>query len=304
MPKDFKRYPLEDCAFYKMRSRKRMAKLLFTSEGAIQNIIKRDDLYKRKWKHKTLDNKWLNNQPKGKDAEDYRPIDIPLPKLKAIQKRIAELLAKIEPPDYLFSPVKKRSYVDNAQHHKTSDAFWSLDIADFFPSCSANNVAWFFGKVLGCEPDIVKIFVQLTTLNGSLPQGSPCSPILAYYSNQKMWDDVKVLAEKYDCKLSIYADDITISGKVVPKELIWNIKQRVRKQRLSLKASKEKNSIHNSFEITGVIIHNGKSLLPNRKHRMLGDLNREYAQAKNTDEKKTIKNRINGRLAQRKQVES
>ena len=237
MPKNIKRYPLKDCAFYKLRSRKKMAKFLFTSESAIQDLLKREDLYKRKWKHKKLDDKWLNHQPKGEESKNYRPIDIPTHKLKAIQSRIAELLIKIEPPEYLFSPVKRRSYVDNAQYHQDSDAFWSLDIADFFPSCSANNVAWFFGKILGCAPDIVKIFVQLITLNGSLPQGSPCSPILAYYSNQKMWDEVKSLADKYGCKLSIYADDITVSGKMVPKKLIWDIKKRVFKKRLVLKAS-------------------------------------------------------------------
>jgi len=179
-----------------------------------------------------------------------------------------------------------------------------LDIADFFPSCSANNVAWFFSKVMKCEPDVVKLLIGITTLNGSLPQGSPCSPILAYYSNLQMWDDIKKLVDQHNCILSIYADDITISGSIVPKLLIWNIKQRVFKQKLTLKDTKENNAIHNSFEVTGVIVYNGKTLLPFKKQKMFGELKKELAQAKSPKLKETLKHKYRGRIAQRNQVEN
>jgi hypothetical protein len=187
--------------------------LLFTSPESISSTLKLLPLYKRKWKSKKKDDCWLNTEPTPDIADDYRPIDIPNPILKTYQSRIANLLGRILPPGYLFSPVKGRSYVDNAIQHIDSNAFWMLDIANYFPSCTANNVAWFFRKIMECSPDVTAILVKITTHNESLPQGSPCSPILAYYSNLNMWEDISKLAERYDCLISVYADDITLSTK-------------------------------------------------------------------------------------------
>lgn len=264
-----RRYNLSDSPFYKLNSKKKLAKLLYTSTIAIQETLRELAPYKRCWKHKRDDAKWLNKEPSPEIINDYRPIDIPTPRRKCYQRRISSLLSRIEPPDYLFNPVKGRSYVNNATHHLGSDAFWMLDIANFFPSCSSNNVAWFFGKILKCSPDITAILVRISTHNECLPQGSPSSPILAYFSNSNMWKDIRKLTEKYDCRLSIYADDITISGKVVLKELVWKITKIIHKQGLSLKREKEQSLIFKPVEITGVIVSNGKPFLPNRQHKEL-----------------------------------
>lgn len=301
--KEKTRHKISDSALYKLKSKSKLAALLFTSEKAIQETLQEIEPYKRCWKHKK-EEKWLDSEPNAKLKCEYRPIDIPTPRRKAYQKRIADLLSRIEPPDYLYSPVKGRSYVNNARHHLGSKAFRMLDIADFFPSCSANNVAWFFGKVMGCSPDVTAILVRLTTHNESLPQGSPCSPILAYFSNSNMWSDIANLAQNHGCCLSIYADDITVSGGVVPERLIWAIKQRVRKQNLRLKRDKDKSVFNKPVEITGVIVSNGKSLLPNRQHKALSVLRKDRARSKNADEKKRLDNQILGRKSQRDQVES
>ena len=148
----------------------------------LSEISKRVDLYTRCWKSKKGDN-WLKNKPNIADYDNFRPIDIPDHRLKALQARIADLLSRITPPDWLFSPVKGRSYVDNAAYHKGAKAFWLLDIENFFPGCSGNNVANFFASKLECSPDVTAILVHITTNRDmdtnriGLPQGSPCSPI-------------------------------------------------------------------------------------------------------------------------------
>lgn len=294
-------HKLSDSPFYKLKPKKRMAEILFTSEKSIKETLSETDLYVRKWKHKK-EEKWLDKQP-TENAEEYRPIDIPHPRLKEIQSRIAYLLSLIEPPDYLFSPVKGRSYVDNAKFHINSKAFWMLDIENFFPSCTSNNVAWFFKTVMKCSPDVTAILVRLTTLNGSLPQGSPCSPILAFFSNKNMFDEIHGIAEKSNNRLSVYADDITISGDIIKKETVWKIKQRVRKQGLNLKDKKEHSLIFKPAEITGVIVRDYKSLLPNRKHKALSELRQEYVQTRNPKERQSLENKIRGRLSQKRQVE-
>lgn len=297
-------YTLKDSPFYQLSSRSRLAELLRVSEDVLAEIstVPHADLYKRRWKHKKLE-KWLNEEPAGEAAALYRPIDIPAPRLKAMQSRIAELLRRIAPPDYLFSPVKGRSYVDNAAVHVGATAFWLLDISDYFPSCSANNVARLFRQDLKCSPDVTAVLVALSTHNGCLPQGSPCSPILAYFSSKPMWEEIVQVVKEAGCKVSVYADDITISGRIVRKAMIWKIKQIIKKHGMHVKASKELSLIHSAADITGVIVRGNRTLAPNRQLKRLAELRSIRAKTKSRKERDEIDQKIKGRLAQRQQIE-
>ena len=295
-------YQLKDSPFYKLRSRTKLAQLLRVSPTTLAELSSEKLLYTRRWKHKKL-NQWLSEAPSDGLADSYRPIDIPDPKLKALQSRIATLLSRVQVPDFLFSPVKGRSYVENAAHHIGSEAFWLLDIADYFPSCSANNLARFFHRDMDCSEDVTAVLVRLVTLGGCLPQGSPSSPILAYYCNRPMWLAIESCVKAAGCKLSVYADDITISGKIVRKKAIWEVKRIVHGNGLRLKSSKEVSLILVPADITGVIVRSGKTHLPNRQLKKLADLKRQRTTTKNPKELAKLESQISGRLAQRRQVE-
>ena len=295
-------YTLRDSPFFRLRTRKKLAALLQVSEAALADISSRTDLYKRRWKHKK-EEKWLREQPAAEISQHYRPIDIPDGGLKAIQSRIAKLLGRITPPDWLFSPVKGRSYVDNAACHKGARAFWLLDIADYFPSCTANNVAHFVRSKLECSPDVTAILVHLTTWKQCLPQGSPCSPILAYFSNLGMWGEVEQSVSRAGLRHSVYADDITISGPIIRKEVIWEIKGAVHKHGMKVKAEKELSLIDSPADITGVIVVGDQTKLPNRQLKRLFELRGERHLAKSNVLKRMLDNQIAGRVAQKRQVE-
>lgn len=295
-------YEFRDSPFFQMKSRKKLAKLLQTTPATLKTISENEEKYVRRWKHKEQE-VWLKVPPQGENSEEFRPIDIPDSRLKAIQSRIANLLSRIAPPEFLYSPVKGRSYVDNAAAHIGSHAFWLLDMADYFPSCSASNVARFFGKDLRCSPDVTAILTKIVTWNGSLPQGSPCSPILAYYANRPLWEEVRQLVHRTGCKFSLYADDITISGPVIPKRMIWNIKKAVFKHGLRLKNSKEVSLISKPAEITGVIVRGDRTMLPNRKLKLLAELRKTRRSTRNRKLRNQLDNQIAGRLSQRRQVE-
>jgi hypothetical protein len=203
----------------------------------------------------------------------------------------------------LFSPVKGRSYVDNAARHKGSKAYWLLDIADYFPSCSANNVANFFHRRLECSEDVTAILVRLTTWQQCLPQGSPCSPVLAYFSNLSLWEEIEQTIEQSHLKHSVYADDITISGELIRKETIWQIKQSVHKHGLRIKANKELSLIDKPADITGVIVHKNQTKLPNRQSKRLFGLRSARHRARGNSLKRMLDGQIAGRLAQKRQVE-
>ncbi len=215
-----KRYTLRDTPFFRLRTRKKLAELLLISDGALSRLLQEEALYERRWKHKKEKESWLKFEPKPEESHFYRPIDIPDKGLKAVQSRIAKLFSRVTPPDWLFSPVKGRSYVNNAARHIGARAFWLLDMADYFPSCTANNVAHLFRAKLECSPDVTAIMVKLITLGECLPQGSPCSPIMAYYSNFEMWSSIADTISKAGLTHSVYADDITISGIIIKKEII------------------------------------------------------------------------------------
>ena len=295
-------YTLRDSPFFRLRTRKKLAALLQVSEAALTDISSRTDLYKRRWKHKK-EEKWLREKPAAEIAQHYRPIDIPDCGLKAVQSRIAKLLGRITPPDWLFSPVKGRSYVDNAACHKGARAFWLLDIADYFPSCTANNVAHFFHCQLECSPDVTAILVHLTTWQQCLPQGSPCSPILAYFSNLGMWGEVEESVSRAGLRHSVYADDITISGPIIRKEVIWEIKGTVHKHGMKVKAEKELSLIDSPADITGVMVVGDQTKLPNRQLKRLFELRGERHLAKSNVLKRLLDNQIAGREAQKRQVE-
>jgi hypothetical protein len=298
-----KRYNIKDCAFYNINTKKKLAKILQISESALKDILRDEYLYIRKWKHKKED-RWISEEPKGSDVDIFRPIDIPSPKLKAVQSRIANLLSRIETPPYLFSPVKGRSYVDNARLHIGARAFWMLDIENYFPSCSVNNVAHLFHKRMNCSPDVTAILIKILTLNGSLPQGSPCSPILAFLSNEPMWNEIARIVNDAGCTLSVYADDITISGNHVSGAMIWQVKQCVHRHGMKIKAKKEHCLIYSAAEITGVIVTENKTLIPNRKLLELTNLKEERIRTANKKERAVLDRRIAGRRAQRRQVEN
>lgn len=296
-------YTLRDSPFFRLHTRKKLAAALRVSEAALADICAKNQLYARRWKHKKEKDLWLREPPAPEIAAHYRPIDIPDGGLKAVQSRIAGLLSRISPPDWLFSPVKGRSYVDNAARHKGARAFWLLDIADYFPSCTANNVAHFFRCKLECSPDVTAILVHLTTWQQCLPQGSPCSPILAYFSNLDLWNAIEQSVTQAGLKHSVYADDITISGQIIHKEVIWEIKKAVHKHGLKIKADKELSLIDSPADITGVIVDGDCTKLPNRQLKRLFELRGERHLAKSKVLKRMLDSKIAGRLAQRRQVE-
>lgn len=254
-----KSYPLHQCALYRCRTKKKLFELLQTTPTKLADLRAAPQLYRPKKKLK-------------KDGT-YRDVLAPRGDLKRVQKRISELLLRVETPDYLMAPVRGRSNIDNAARHKGARSLHLLDVEDFYPKCSANKVASFFGKTMGCPPDVVKILLELVTLNGALPAGSPASPSLAFWAYHDMWDEISAIANKAGCSLTLYVDDITISGSLIPGSAIYNIKERLKHHGHSFKEKKEACQIDGNVEVTGVILQpSGKLALPNKHHKAMHQL--------------------------------
>ena len=291
MHKKSNRYHGErDSPFFRLRSRKKLADLLFVSKTKLEILAREQNLY--------------HDFQKPKPSGGFRTINAPRNDLKGIQKRIAELLQRIAPPDYLFAPVAGRSYVDNAAVHRGTQSIRLLDIEDFFPSCTANKVIWFFHKRMECSPDVAAIIRGIVTRSGSLPQGSPCSPILAHLCYVDMWEEIAQLVDDVNCTLSVYADDLTISGNIVPGTAIWAIKKVLRKHGHRCNVRKERSKHLKPAEITGVILRRDELQVPNRQRKALHDLRRRVRQNTPGKDIVRLKAQLRGREAQMKQVVS
>jgi len=253
-----KRYPIDQCALYRCTTKKRLFKYLQTTPTKFAELRDAPDLYRPLVKEKK------NGEPRLVHAPRYD--------LKRIQRRLCELLMRLDPPDFLMSPVRGRSNVDNAAIHRSSTAYRLIDLEDFYPNCSANKVAEFFSKTLECPDDVVAILVKLTTHSGALPQGSPASPILAYFAYKEMWDEITAIAKKVDNKITVYVDDVTISGDKVLGATVWSIKQVLNKHGHQTKDAKEEARQGTPVKVTGVVLHEAKMLMPNALQKKRHDL--------------------------------
>lgn len=242
---------LTESHLYKVSSPERLAKVVGTTLAALRDLCALEPRYRE------------FDLPKQNGK--LRHCEDPVPPLKALHGRIAAALSQVEAPEFLYCPVKGRCYISNAAAHRHSRVVRCLDIKEFFPSTPSRRVFWFFNKVMCFRADAAGLITDLTTFNGRLPTGSPLSPILAYFAFYDMWAEISTFCKAKGYVLTVYVDDVTISGAQVAPCDIWHIKTIIR--RYGLKYHKEKSFIDRPAEITGVIIRDGKVLAPHRQHR-------------------------------------
>ncbi|MDA9427112.1 MULTISPECIES: reverse transcriptase family protein [Bradyrhizobium] len=255
MPSNEKRYPLDQSPLFRLKRRAKLAQLLGISDRELRWLTRNaDTLYREK------------DRPK-KNGSGLRHIEDPQRPLKKVQSSLAQLLSRIDPPDFLFCPVKGRDYIQNAAQHRGNRVVRCLDIHKYFPSTKSRRVFWFFDKVLRCERDLAGTLTRLSCYREHLPTGSPLSPILSYFAHLDVWSSVAQTCKAHDCVLTVYIDDVTVSGENVSESMMWEIRQTI--HRAGLRYHKEKLYVERPAEITGVIV-DGKTLMPpHRQHKKI-----------------------------------
>ncbi len=115
-----------------------------------------------------------------------------------------------------------------------------------------------------------------------------------------MWEEVRQIAESAGCTLTVYMDDLTLSGPRVPERVIWAVKRQI--HRCGLRYHKEKRYSGGVTEITGVIVKDGELMLPNRQHRKLHALRKQLLAETDAEEVEYSKKKVNGGRTQFEQV--
>lgn len=259
-----------------------------------------------------------------------RIIEAPDKDLQVIQRRILRFLQNLGVPDYVFSGVKKRSYIDNAKKHSGNLYLYKTDISAFFPSITRNKVYNFYINKLKVSPDVANILTNFSTLNLNLKRqsssnmkkvnqfldnknikirnhlitGSPLSCILSYLANVDMFEEIYNLSQKYNIDMTLYVDDLVFSAN---KKIPLSFKKSVLNIVIShgYQISQHKCKSYNRIaikKVTGVVLDKkGEMKIPNSLMLKIHDYLLDY---QNGDKTKLsnllgclgIANRINGKF--------
>lgn len=147
-----------------------------------------------------------------KKSGGMRKLSVPSVDLKYIQRWILDnILSNIHISEYANGFAEGKSIVTNAMGHIGAECVINLDIKDFFPSVSYEQVFRIF-RYYGYTKQLSYVLAKLCTYKGVLPQGSPASPYITNILCLKLDKRLSGLAKKYVAVYTRYADDITFSG--------------------------------------------------------------------------------------------
>lgn len=209
---------------------------------------------------------WMRKRSGG-----YRMISAPDKDLQAIQStiysRILSSVTIVHPAAVGFRC--GRSVVDNAAPHLGKRYVLKMDIHDFFDSIRSPRVRQTFKKI-GYPENVSKVLGALCCLHRHLPQGAPTSPALSNIVGYEMDRKLAALAAEYGLTYTRYADDLTFSGDVFPKEqIIPQVKRIIRDEKFEPNHKKTHFMNQSSRKIiTGVSVASGVKLtIPKSKKR-------------------------------------
>ncbi|MCU7944363.1 MAG: retron Ec67 family RNA-directed DNA polymerase/endonuclease [Candidatus Thiodiazotropha sp. (ex Cardiolucina cf. quadrata)] len=159
-----------------------------------------------------------------------RTIQAPEPRLALMQGRLAEHLyecvSEIQRKNHHYWHAsygfqKEKTIVGNAAAHTRRRYVFNIDIENFFGSINFGRVRGYFihDKLFALDPAVATVIAQIACHENSLPQGSPCSPIISNLIGNILDLRLLALARNSRCTYTRYADDLTFSTnlKVFPE---------------------------------------------------------------------------------------
>lgn len=207
-----------------------------------------------------------------KRSGGMRTIASPYPSLKECQRWIAdEILNRLSPGSSATAYVQGKSIRDHVEPHiDVQRSLLVVDLKNFFPSITKRRVIGFF-RNLGYNVEVAIALASLCCLNGSLPQGSPASPMLSNHIALHLDRRILGTCNKFGLSYTRYADDICVSGKIVHSGVVRLVAQAANESGFALNTAKTRffHAKSTAKIVTGVQISMGSLRLPRQSKRML-----------------------------------
>lgn len=170
---------------------------------------------------------WYTSFDIKKKYGGVRTINAPEKHLKSIQSRLSKILQDCLLEIALISGHKEgpdsqgiahgfkryHSIMTNARPHTNRRFVFNADLQDFFGTINFGRVRAFFSKNKNFELDakVSEILAHIICYRGSLPQGSPCSPVVSNLIAHSMDTLLAKAARTNGVTYTRYADDLTFS---------------------------------------------------------------------------------------------
>ena len=276
-------YPIHQSPLYKIKGIGQFEKVLGIKWNSVPKLLKSKNFHA-----------FVN--------DDGRLIQTPIYRMKSLHKRIGSLLSKIELPEYLHSK-KGFSYVTNAKVHVGKTPLIKTDIHKFYPSTSRLMVYLMFVREFKCAKDIAHRLADICCYEQKhLPTGSKISGYIAFFAAQPIFNEIDSLAKQYSCKLTLYVDDIIISGEMATKELLSKVRQIIRESDYKTKNQKSITfSAYKSKKVTGVIVSANGLAIPNKQHLKIYKKRKKILDASQS-EREALNRSLKGSLLAIKQI--
>ncbi len=215
-----------------------------------------------------------------KTAGGQRTLFSPNRQLKYFQKRLLASFEKIYVPKKPVQGfVKKRGAISNATHHANKNYILNVDLKEYFKVISNKRIYGLFRKI-GFSHSVAEMLCFLCMIRDQLPQGAPTSPILANMTTLRMDRELMEFAKTHHLKYTRYADDITFSSYVSPRNLFRGEVPKYGKIHPSYLSEKFCNIISSN----GFLINDDKTWYagPSSKHEVTGLVVNQFVNVKRT----------------------
>ena len=261
-------YPLERSPLCQKLTHHKLAKLLGIKASKLKGLVKyRESFIVRQRK-----------EVGGK----VRLLCYPEGELKLCNKAIARLLNRIILPSYYMSPRVRRSIYDNAELHSKGHVVYKLDVRQFYPSVTRNQVFQFFKVRCGIYPDVARTLTELLTADGTVFFGGNATPRLVALMFAPMFDEIDEIVRSHGGEFSVWVDNmIASSDDRIPgllDEMFATLNRYgFRGHQASVQDSKKKHLI------TGVKVYENNTYPKNAVELRIKRLEEEIHQVKDLD---------------------
>lgn len=199
----------------------------------------------------------------------YRTITAPNNELKKVQLEFSNYLNQkykniFKSNNYITGFVPEKSILHNSTPHLNQEWVVNIDIKDFFPSITSDLIQKYLIDDLDFKNDKI---LDICCYNKVLPQGSPCSPVIANLIAYKILDpNIIKIAKENNFIYTRYADDLTFStnkkiDRLQVKTFANKICEHIELTKV-FKVNKQKINIKHRSQrqlVTGILVNNLES---------------------------------------------
>lgn len=226
----------------------------------------------------------------GKNGK-VRQLVYPVSRLRRAHEKLKFILNRIRQPDYLYSPRKNRGQRDNAEAHLEQDQYLTLDLRQFYPSTTEQMVFQWLRDEMGLYGDVAGLITSLITADDKVCLGSPATPVLCTLVHRPMFDQIASLCDAHGLRFSLWVDDLTISGRFVPREVLKQVREIVRGCGLQSHAVRYRHGNRPVF-ITGIGVVGANLVAPNSLNLRIKSYWEDYHKAQTSDERDCVAQRL------------